>query len=114
MLFSVQESGPLRLYGERTTIRFDYIEPGGLDGAVAFLQQAGYQPYFAVEDWEEAQFRARFAAASALGSLDWPPAAEIGSPVKVRLYDPRDRARYLAGESVRTVRDRGAGHAGAR
>ena len=106
VLFAVQESGTLRLYGHRTTIRFDYIEPDGLDRAVAFLQQAGYQPYFALEDWEESQFRSRFASSSAFGRLDWPPAAEMGSPVKVRFYDPRDRARYLAGEHLRTVKDR--------
>ena len=108
VLFSVQESGPLRLYGQRTTIRFDFIEPDGLDRAVAFLQQAGCQPYFALEDWEEAQFRTRFAAAGTLGRLDWPPAAEIGGLVKVRLYDPRDRARYIAGEPIRTVKERAA------
>jgi hypothetical protein len=111
VLLSVQESGSLRIYGGRTTIRFDHLEPDGLDRAVAFLQQAGYRPYFALEDWEEAQFRSRFASGGALGRLDWPPAAEVGGPVKVRFYDPRDRARYLAGETVRTVKDHPAGPA---
>jgi hypothetical protein len=107
VLLSVQESGPLRLYGGRTTVRFDYLDPSGLDAAIAYLQQAGCQPYFALEAWEEAQFRERFSGASALGSLDWPPIAEVGSPVKVRFYDPRDRARFLAGDHVRTAREPG-------
>jgi len=37
VLLSVQESSPLRLYGERATVRFDYIEPTGLDAAGAAL-----------------------------------------------------------------------------
>jgi hypothetical protein len=110
VLLSVQESGSLRLYGGRTTVRFDYLDPGGLDAAVADLQRSGSQPYFALEAWEEAQFRDRFSGASALGLLDWPPIAEVGSPVKVRFYDPRDRRRFLAGERVRTAREpRGPG-----
>jgi hypothetical protein len=109
ILFSVQESGPLRLYGRRTTVRFDYIDPQGLDAAVQFLDRAGYRPYFALEAWEEAQFRDRFSSSSPLGLLDWPPAAEVGRPVKVRFYDPRDRARFLAGEPVRTAHDPGEG-----
>jgi hypothetical protein len=105
VLLSIQESGSLRLYGRRTTIRFDYLDPQGLDAAVQYLQQSGHQPYFALEAWEEAQFRDRFSLASGLGRLDWPPAAEIGHPVKVRFYDPRDRPRFLGGGTVTTFRE---------
>jgi hypothetical protein len=105
VLLSVQQSGPLRLYGRRTTVRFDYIEPRGLDAAVRHLDSIGRPPYFVLEAWEEAQFRDRFAAHTALGLLDWPPVAEVGRPVRVRFYDPRDRARFLAGEPVATERD---------
>ena len=105
VLLSVQESGPLRMYGLRTTVRFDHLDPRGLDSAVRFLDGAGYRPYFVLEAWEETQFRDRFARSSPLGLLDWPPIAEVGSPVKVRFYDPRDRQRFLAGERVETMRD---------
>jgi hypothetical protein len=105
LLLSMQESGPLRMYGGRTTVRFDRLDPDGLDAAVASLVRAGFQPYFALEAWEEAGFRARFAGHSALGLLDWPPMAEIGGQVKVRFYDPQDRKRFLAGERVATFRD---------
>lgn len=105
VLLSVQQSGSLRLYGRRTTVRFDYIGPTGLDAAVRHLASIGRPPYFVLEAWEEAQFRDRFARHSPLGLLDWPPAAEVGQPVKVRFYDPRDRARFLAGEPVATARD---------
>ena len=105
VLLSVQESGSLRLYGGRTTIRFDYLDPQGLDAAVQYLQQAGYQPYFALEAWEETQFRDRFSQASGLGRLDWPPVAEVGHPVNVRFYDPRDRQRFLDGDTVKTFKE---------
>jgi hypothetical protein len=104
-LLSVQESGALRLYGGRATIRFDHIDPHGLDAAVEFLQQSGHPPYFALESWEVDQFKDRFAPHSPLGRLDWPPMAEVGRPVKVMFYDPRDRARFLAGEPVATSRE---------
>ena len=105
-LLSVQESGALRLYGGRTTVRFDYLDRRGLESAIEFLERSGHPPYFVLESWEEDQFKDRFAAHSPLGRLDWPPMAEVGRPVKVRFYDPRDRARFLAGEPVATWRDR--------
>ena len=105
VLLSVQQSGPLRMYGHRMTVRFDHLEPQGLDSAVRFFEGEGYQPYFALEAWEETQFRNRFSRSSPLGLLDWPPVAEVGNPVKVRFYDPRDRQRFLAGERVTTTRD---------
>ncbi len=105
VLLSVQESGPLRMYGRRTTLRFDHLDSTGLDAAVEFLDREGYRPFFVLEAWEEARFRERFAASSPLGLLDWPPRAEVGRPVRVRFYDPRDRQRFLAGEPLTTARE---------
>ena len=105
VLLSMQDSGLLRLYGGRTTIRVDHLDPQGLDAAVEFLQRAGYQPYFPLEAREDAPFREPFARSGAFGRLDWPPAAEVGDPVKVRFYDPRDRQRFLDGETVKTVKE---------
>ena len=105
VLLSVQESGTLRMYGGRTTVRFDRLDPQGLDAAVQFLEREGHRPYFVLEAWEEASFRERFAASSPLGLLDWPPLAEVGTPVRVRFYDPRDRQRFLAGDAVTTTRE---------
>ena len=108
VLLSMQESGSLRLYGGRATVRFDRLDPRWLDEAVRFLDRAGYRPYFALEAWEEPQFRERFAPSSPLGLLDWPPMADVGASVRVRFYDPRDRERFVAGERVATMRDPGA------
>jgi hypothetical protein len=86
-------------------VRFDRLDPGGLDAAVEGLVGAGFQPWFALEAREEADCRARLAANSLLGLLDWPPMAGIGRPMKVRFHDPRDRQRFLAGAHVETSRD---------
>jgi hypothetical protein len=57
---------------------------------VSTLTTLGRAPVLLVEDWEEADLRARFPA-SRLASLDWQPRADIGSTTRVRLFDPVDR-----------------------
>ncbi len=90
VLITIQESGAVRHYGRRPAALWDALAPDGLDEAVAKFAAAGLQPYFLLEDWEEAGFRERFAQ-ERLGKLDWRPMAELRDHVTVRLYDPRDR-----------------------
>ena len=60
----------MRHYGRRPAALWDALAPDGLDEAVARFEAAGLQPYFLLEDWEEAGFRERFAR-ERLGRLDW-------------------------------------------
>jgi hypothetical protein len=83
-----QQSGSLRLYADRLTVRWDLLDPDWLDRALAFLDAHGRRPYLLVERPEEPVFRARFAGRSRYGDLDWRPLAQLGV---VRIYDPRDR-----------------------
>jgi hypothetical protein len=99
---SVIHSGSVRLYGGRTTLRWDAIERDRFDATVDVLEAAGYQPYLLLEDWEEDQFRARFSDFTAFGRLDWPPAFEYLGPGRARIYRLGDRARRRAGECVLT------------
>ena len=103
VLLAVQQSGSLRLYSGRETIRFDGIQPDWLDRALSYLIDAGYHPYFVLEAWEEHQFRTQFAGTSVYGRLDWPMAADIRSTTPVHIYDPADRQRYGANEPVATI-----------
>jgi hypothetical protein len=96
-LFAFQESGSLRHYADRLTVRFDLLDKQALEPAISFLKARGYQPYFVIEDPEMALFRERFRGASRLGELDWPPVAELRGPVRVHIYDPDDRARWYSG-----------------
>lgn len=97
VLLSVQQSGSLRLYSGRQTLRYDWIDPAWLDRVLDHLRRAGFHPYFALEAWEEPEFRARFQRDSHAGGLDWPPAGDLAGRVRVRVYDPAARAAYLAG-----------------
>ncbi|HEX7140651.1 MAG TPA: hypothetical protein VF219_22555, partial [Vicinamibacterales bacterium] len=100
VLFSMIHSGSVRLYGDRDSARWDLIDPNRLDTTIAAIRERGRKPYFLLEDWEEPRVRARFAEVSALGKLDWPPAAEYVGHAQVRLYSFDDRDRYLRGELV--------------
>jgi hypothetical protein len=93
------ESGSVRFYGRRTTLVWDQLPEDGLDGALAYVRARGYEPYLLFERWEEPLFRERFGG-RAIGALDWPPMAEIGS--QVRIYRPEDRARYCQGSAAPT------------
>jgi hypothetical protein len=94
-------SGSIRYYANRLTIRYDQIQPDWLDRTIAHMASHGHATYIVVEEGEASIFRNRFRD-SVLGQLDWPPAVERFEPIHVRIYDPNDRARYLAGHAVVT------------
>ncbi len=104
LFVAVIQSGSVRLYGNRPTIRWDFLDPRAFDATLETLTERGYVPYLLLEDWEEPRFRERFASASAYGHLDWPPRRIYGDPGTVRVYAPSDRARYSAGEPIATRR----------
>ena len=95
-------TGSIRYYSDRLTLRYDLLQPGWLDEAVRTLGARGYHPYIALEEGEEPDFRQQFGGFSELSRLDWPPTAERREPVRVRIYDPADRARFLAGVGIVT------------
>ena len=100
-IITVHQSGSIRFYSGRTTALWEEIRPGTLEQTVAYLRQIGRKPYFLLEGWEESAFRSRFAS-DPLGSLAWPPMADIDRVV--RIYDPDDQPRYMRGEFVPTDR----------
>ena len=95
VLITVWQSGSVRFHAGREAVLWDSLDPAWLDRAVAWLNARGRQPYLLLERREEPEFRARFRGASTLGALDWPPRLDLNR--QVRIYDPADRARYLAG-----------------
>jgi hypothetical protein len=100
VLITVWQSGSVRFHAGREAVLWDSLDPAWLDRAVAWLAGRGLQPYFLFERREEPEFRARFRGASTLGALDWPPRLDLNR--QVRIYDPADRARFLAGETYQT------------
>jgi hypothetical protein len=100
-ILTVKHSGSVHYYSQRPTVSWDTLDPGSLDGALAFLRAQGLTPILLLDAAEEPEFRARFGAASDAGRLDWPPIARVGRTIRV--YDPTDRARYLAGATIQTI-----------
>ena len=100
VLITVWQSGSVRYHAGREAVLWDSLDPEWLDRAVAWLAAQGRAPYILVERREEADFRDRFRGHATIGALDWPPRFNIGG--QARIFDPADRARYLAGESYPT------------
>jgi hypothetical protein len=100
VFITVWNSGSVRYHADREAILWDSMEPAALDRAIAWLSSRGLEPYIIVEEWEEPLFRARFAGHSTLGDLDWPPRYQIQP--RLRIFQPGDRARYLAGDQIPT------------
>ena len=102
IVFTLLESGSVRLYGNRPTLRWDLIEPADFSAVIATVRAHGYVPYLLLEEWEEAQFRERFARTSEFGRLDWPPVMRYDGASTTRVYALDDRARYLDGARIHT------------
>ena len=100
VFITVWQSGTLRYHAGREAILWDALAPDALDDVVHWLGSQGFEPHLLIEEWEEPLFRERFSATSPIGALDWPPRFEIER--QVRIFSPSDRARYRAGENVRT------------
>jgi hypothetical protein len=100
IVFSGWLSGTVRFYAGHEIVLWDAFDPSSLDDAISWLVQAGYRPYILVDRNEETPYRQRFEGISRAGPLDWPPVFDIDR--QTRIFDPADRARYLAGEGIRT------------
>lgn len=87
IVLSVQHSGSVRYYANRTTMRYDWLEAGSLDAALRDLAAKGRHAYLVVDDWEEKEFRERFSAANRAGRLDWAPIARVAGSPEVRVFD---------------------------
>ena len=100
VVLSVWDSGAVRFHGRKEALTWAGLDPAWLDRSLAWLDAHGHTPYILVESWEEPAFRSRFGPDSDTGKLDWPPKYEIDRVV--RIFDPKDRAKYDRGENVDT------------
>jgi hypothetical protein len=100
VLITEWQSGSIRFHADRDVVLWASLDPAWLDRSVTWLKSKGLKPYVLVERREEPEFRARFRARSEIGGLDWPPRFDLNR--QARIFDPDDRARYLAGEAYAT------------
>jgi hypothetical protein len=101
-VITAQESGSVRFYSGRLTLAWRELPAGRLDRALDYLRSHGFRPYLLLEHGEQRDFVERFGSGTPIGSLGWPPIADINH--EVRIYDPEDYARYRSGIPIRTDR----------
>ena len=100
VVLTVIQSGSVRLYGGRPTLRWDLLPADRLDQTLDGLRAAGYDPYLLLEDWEDDPFRARFGTTSVVGNADWQSVIEYYGSINVRILRPADRDAYFSGRRV--------------
>jgi hypothetical protein len=101
VILSMQHSGSLRIYADRLTLRYDWIDPAWYQRTLDGLVAKGYRPYLVLGQAEEPDFRTRFNLPQTLG--DNAPGvlmAQLWWPSKVLLYDP---LRETPGEKPRVI-----------
>ena len=96
IVFSVQESGSVRFYGGRMTIRWDSIDRDWTGRAAAEMERIGLHPYMVIEDWEVPQMRGWFGLAPH-APIPWPLVARLRDPVGVSVLDLSTRPASSAG-----------------
>jgi hypothetical protein len=102
LVIAAQETGSVRFYSNRVTIAWRALPADALDTALAFVRAHQYRPYLLIETGEQQEFVEQFQSKNPLGSLAWPPIADINH--MLRIYDPDDYAKYRSGERVTTER----------
>ena len=93
----------MRYYTDRSILRWDAATPEALQGAVDALEKSGRPIYIVLDAFENELFIKKFAAAPEV-IVGWPPMLEAGSAHRTRVWRLADRARFLAGEHINTVR----------
>jgi hypothetical protein len=95
---AMQHSGSIRHYSRHRTIRWDQLDGEWLDRAIDHLRASGFEPYFVLEEWELAPFRARFASQASLKVLDRAPRAVHSR--RVYVYETGERAGERPTENI--------------
>jgi hypothetical protein len=78
-VMAAQHSGSITYYSGRPTLRWDLLDPGSLDHAIASLRRAGYEPYVVLDGEENEQFRAQFGARNQQAVSGLVPIAALGN-----------------------------------
>ena len=83
---TMQHSGSLHYYTARPILRWDWTDPSEIDRAMAALRGAGHAVYVVLDDWEEPDFRTRFAGTRTLASLGRPILTTTGPAIHTSVY----------------------------
>jgi hypothetical protein len=78
-VLAAQHSGSIRYYSGRPTLRWDMLDAGSLDRAIASLRRAGYEPYAVLDVEEDERFRLYFGARDQQAVEGLIPMATLGN-----------------------------------
>jgi hypothetical protein len=73
VILANQHSGSLRYYGNRLTLRFEWLDPDMYAPALDYLDALDRPVYAVLDDWEREVFRSRYARVADVSWLDRPP-----------------------------------------
>lgn len=85
VLLAGEQSGSMRYLTGRPVIRWEGLDEPGLRAALATLTAHGFEPWWVLDQFEEAGVRARFPHVPA-AALDWPPEVEGGPLMRTRAW----------------------------
>ena len=90
VIITLQHSGSVRYYGERTTLRYEVLSIRWLDRSIAWLRENGFHPYILLDNPEHEPFKQRFAQRNVAGNLDMAIVFEYRDRYNTStfLYDP--------------------------
>jgi hypothetical protein len=90
VIITLQHSGSVRYYGERTTLRYEVLSNHWLDRSIAWLRENGFHPYILLDNPEHEPFKERFAQRNVAGRLDMAIVFEYRDRYNTStfLYDP--------------------------
>jgi len=86
IVLAIQESGSVRHYGGRMTIRWDLIDRDWTPRVIGELERLGLHPYLLLEDFETTQFRNWFGL-DANAPLPWALVARMRQNGGVSIFD---------------------------
>jgi hypothetical protein len=95
VVFTVQQSGSVRFYAGRMTVRWDLIDRDWTGRAAAETERLGLHPYMVIEDWELPQMRDWFGLAPD-APLPWPLVARMQDHGGVSVLDLSSTRRTAA------------------
>lgn len=98
-----EQSGSMRYYTGHDIVRWEELRAEDWDRVFAALMAIGRGSWIVLDAFEEPLFRAKFGNHPA-GTLDWPPAIDAGDTHRTRAWKLDDRARFVAGQQVKTDR----------
>jgi len=103
VILSGEQSGSMRYYTGRAILRWEAATPETLSWAIATLEDGGRPVYIVLDAWENEPFRQKLGTLPDV-ALDWPAVLEAGTSHRTRLWRVGDRARFLNGEHLSTIR----------